>query len=171
MLQFWWCALLSAATNAIICVTFVQRYRLKEVFSSCWSQRVSADNVEVGPQEGIYLRKLTNILGMEENLAFSETCKKLLSKEVSFHFSLDEKLYSCCFSWSNCTCDANFWLMMDFFSVLLSLLLLLLFQNVLNLYLSTLPCTRTICISTGWTENFGYMVSAPGLLLLGFHWC
>ena len=68
---------LSSTINPIICMTFVSSYRrgLREILSSCWSERLPANNPRSGVKssEQISLQGLREISKTRDNLAFSET--------------------------------------------------------------------------------------------------
>ena len=65
---------LSSAVNPIICMVFIQSYRLglKEIFRSCWCKKLSTSNVETGEQEGITLQNIKVVPAKAENLAYIE---------------------------------------------------------------------------------------------------
>ena len=59
---------LSSAINPIICVTFVQSYRLgfKEILNRCWSKRLTTYNMQTAEQQETRLHEIRTIK-MEEN--------------------------------------------------------------------------------------------------------
>ena len=66
---------LSSTINPIICMAFVQSYRrgLREIFDPCCSKRMTTYSMETTSEpEQITLQEIREI-GMNENLAFSET--------------------------------------------------------------------------------------------------
>ena len=60
---------LSSVVNPVICVVFIQNYRLglKEIFRSRWRKRLSTSTVVTGEQEGITLQDIKDIPWMAEN--------------------------------------------------------------------------------------------------------
>ena len=63
---------LSSAVNPVICVAFIQSYRLglKEICRSCWNKRLTTSIMARGEQRGITLQDIRIISWTSQNLAY-----------------------------------------------------------------------------------------------------